>query len=100
MGRNDLMPLSPAQCRAARALLNWPQEDLVRRSNITERTFADSELIFHLGIGAIMNVPIRFRGRSLGTLNLWHEAGWFEAADAAPGRLLAGLLVPMLFVAG
>jgi GAF domain-containing protein len=62
--------------------------------------FADYELIFSLRIGAIMNVPIRFRGRSLGTLNLCHEAGWFEDADAAPGRLLAGLLVPMLFVDG
>ena len=30
--------------------------------------FADYELIFSLRIGAILNVPIRFRGRSLGTL--------------------------------
>jgi GAF domain-containing protein len=61
-----------------------------------ERAFADHALIFSLGIGAIMNVPIRFRGRSLGTLNLCHEANWFEDADAAPGRLLAALLVPSL----
>ena len=38
-----LMPLSPAQCRAARALLNWSQEELVRQSKITKKTIADFE---------------------------------------------------------
>ena len=37
------MTLSPAQCRAARALLNWSQEDLVRHSQITKKTIADFE---------------------------------------------------------
>jgi GAF domain-containing protein len=62
--------------------------------------FADYELIFSLGIGAILNLPIRFRGRSLGTLNLCHEAGWFRDEDAATGRLLASLLVPALLDGG
>ena len=60
--------------------------------------FADYELIFSLGIGAIMNVPVRFRGCSLGTMNICSEAGWFTDADHAPGRLIAGLLVPALLV--
>ena len=37
------MTLSPAQCRAARALLAWSQEDLVARSKITKKTIADFE---------------------------------------------------------
>ena len=37
------MPLSPAQCRAARALLNWSQENLVAHSKITKKTIADFE---------------------------------------------------------
>jgi hypothetical protein len=41
-------------------------------------------------------VPIRFRGRSLGTMNICAEAGRFTNADRAPGQLLAGLLVPSL----
>jgi hypothetical protein len=61
-----------------------------------ERAFADHALIFSLGIGAIMNVPIRWSGRSLGTMNICHEAGWFAEGDKAPGRLLAALLVPPL----
>jgi hypothetical protein len=58
--------------------------------------FADHELIFSLGIGAIMNVPVRYRGRSLGTMNVCSEAGWFSDADLAPSWLLAALLVPPL----
>ena len=37
------MTLCPAQCRAARALLAWSQEDLVRHSKITKKTIADFE---------------------------------------------------------
>jgi transcriptional regulator with XRE-family HTH domain len=37
------MTLSPAQCRAARALLAWSQEELVRHSKITKKTIADFE---------------------------------------------------------
>src|SRR6266852_2790204 len=39
----ELMTLSPAQCRAARALLNWSQDDLVTHSKITKKTIADFE---------------------------------------------------------
>ena len=35
------MPITPAQCRAARALLNWSQEDLVARSGVSKKTIAD-----------------------------------------------------------
>ena len=32
-----------AQCRAARALLNWSQMDLMERSGVAQRTIADFE---------------------------------------------------------
>jgi len=71
---------------------------LAATADEVRRVFADYELIFSLGIGAILNVPIRFRGRSLGTLNLCSEAHWFRDEDFATGRTLAGLLVPPLLV--
>jgi transcriptional regulator with XRE-family HTH domain len=37
------MTFFPAQCRAARGLLNWSQEELVRHSKITKKTIADFE---------------------------------------------------------
>ena len=61
-----------------------------------EWAFSDHALIFSLGITGMMNVPILFRGRCIGTLNISHEAGRFTDADAPMARLLAGLLVPLL----
>jgi hypothetical protein len=58
--------------------------------------FADHELIASLGVGAIMNVPLAWRGRRLGTMNISHEAGWFTDADAHAGRLIAAFVVPSL----
>jgi transcriptional regulator with XRE-family HTH domain len=35
--------MSPSQCRAARALLNWSQEELAERSGVAKKTIADLE---------------------------------------------------------
>nr|WP_086642584.1 helix-turn-helix transcriptional regulator [Acetobacter sp. DsW_063] len=37
------MEFSPAQCRAARALLNWSQADLETASKTAKKTIADFE---------------------------------------------------------
>lgn len=37
------MKLSPAQCRAARALLNWSQDQLEASSKVARKTIADFE---------------------------------------------------------
>jgi GAF domain-containing protein len=60
------------------------------------RAFFDHELIFSLGITAILNVPIRHAGRRLGTINLCGEEGMYGPAEIARGKILAGLLVPTL----
>ncbi|MBI1774417.1 MAG: helix-turn-helix transcriptional regulator [Proteobacteria bacterium] len=36
--------LSPAQCRAARAILGWTQADLAERSELARKTIADFEM--------------------------------------------------------
>jgi len=61
--------------------------------------FFDHELIFSLGITAIMNVPVRHAGRRLGTLNFCGEEGNYGAREQAIGRVLAGLLAPALLKA-
>jgi GAF domain-containing protein len=58
--------------------------------------FDDHALIFSLGIGSIMNVPIGYRGRRLGTMNLSHEAGWYRNADHIAARAIGALFVPAL----
>ena len=64
------------------------------------QAFFDHELIFSLGITAILNVPIRHAGRRLGTVNLCGEEGMYGSAEIARGKILAGLLVPSLLAAG
>jgi hypothetical protein len=63
------------------------------------KAFFDHELIFSLGITAIMNVPIRHAGRRLGTINFCGEEGMYGEREKEIGRVLAGLLVPALLVA-
>lgn len=58
--------------------------------------FDDHETIFSLGIGSILNIPIVFAGRCVGTLNLCHEAGWFTPEDAHNGRIIAAFLIAPL----
>jgi len=62
--------------------------------------FFDHELIFSLGISAILNAPIRMGGRRLGTLNLCGEEGAYGSAEVASAKILAGLIVPALMRGG
>jgi len=38
------MTMSPELCRAARALLNWSQQELASRAQVARKTIADFEL--------------------------------------------------------
>ena len=58
--------------------------------------FFDHELIFSLGISAILNSPIRHAGRRLGTLNFCGVAGTYGPQEIQAAKILAGLLVPVL----
>lgn len=60
--------------------------------------FIDHEVIAGLGLAAILNVPVRVCGRTVGTMNLLHTAGHYGEHHVAPGRLLAGLLAAPLLL--
>lgn len=80
----------------SRAVLDRGEVFVARDADAVRDAFADHELIFSLGIGSIMNVPIAWAGRRLGTMNVSHEAGWFTEDDERAGRLIAPFLVPSL----
>lgn len=69
---------------------------VARDAAAVKQAFDDYTLIFSLGVGAIMNVPISFDGHRLGTMNISHQAGWFTDVDADCGRAIGALLVPAL----
>lgn len=58
--------------------------------------FFDHELIRSLGCESVLNVPVRWNGRSLGTINLLHRAGWYDEADIPVAQHFAALAVPGL----
>jgi len=79
-----------------RVVLAEGQVFIAHTPDEVKHAFADYELIFSLGVGSIMNVPIGFAGRRLGTMNVSHDANWFTSEDAECGRVIAALLAPEL----
>ena len=60
--------------------------------------FPDHAFIASLGLGSVVNVPVVLHGTFLGTVNILHEAGYFDAArldrlgQIGPAALLAFVL--------
>lgn len=63
-------------------------------------TFADYTALRDMGCTASMNVPVRFRGRSLGTMNLNGDEGRYDARVAELARPFATLAVPAYLASG
>ncbi|MEJ0095766.1 MAG: helix-turn-helix transcriptional regulator [Methylocella sp.] len=55
------MSISPEQCRAARALVNWSQDSLVEASGVSKATIAN----FELGKSSPINATREALGRAL-----------------------------------
>lgn len=79
-----------------RVVLDRGEVFVARNRDEVRDAFSDYELIFSLDIGSIMNIPLAFQGRRLGTMNISHDAGWFGDDDAASGKLIASFVVPSL----
>jgi GAF domain-containing protein len=56
--------------------------------------FFDHELIRSLGCESVLNIPVVWRGETLGTINLLHQAGHYGESDETTGKLFAALAVP------
>lgn len=55
--------------------------------------FPDHELILSMGLESSLNLPIRYDGRTLGTLNLLHQAGHYRPEHITLVKLIAPLLI-------
>jgi GAF domain-containing protein len=80
----------------SRVVLDRGEVFVARNPDEVREAFSDHELIASLGIGSIMNVPLAWNGRRLGTMNISHDADWFTEQDAAAGRLIAAFVAPSL----
>src|SRR5580658_1727424 len=61
-----------------------------------QSAFEDYETILGLGLGSVLNIPIAFNGRCLGTMNVLHEPGWYQLEDERIGLLLGAFLIPVI----
>ena len=58
--------------------------------------FPDHELIFSLGCESAINVPVRWDGQTIASLNLLHEAGWYRQAMLPELSAYAALAIPVI----
>ena len=81
-------------------VLEYGEPYIGRTADDIREVFFDHELILSLGCESVLNMPVRWRGQTIGTLNLLAEAGRYSEADVAPVRLIAHLALPaMLLIA-
>ncbi|RMD42885.1 hypothetical protein DV735_g2168, partial [Chaetothyriales sp. CBS 134920] len=62
--------------------------------------FEDWELLWHAGLGSVLNIPVRIHGRTIGSLNVLDKEHAYDDADLAIGILIAQLVAPTIQSAG
>lgn len=70
-----------------------------RREHIVE-SFYDHALILSLGCESVVNIPVRWRGQTLATVNLLHQENWYHSDHIALARAVAQMLLPALMTPG
>jgi transcriptional regulator with GAF, ATPase, and Fis domain len=60
------------------------------------RAFPDHELIHSLGCESAVNVPVRWDGQTIASLNLLHEAGWYRQDMLPELSWYAAMAVPVI----
>ncbi len=95
----------PGGCFDSEASPLWPRLLSLGRPYIgrtaadIRRTFLSHAVILSLGCESVLNMPVRWQGRTLGALNLLHERHWYSEADVPLVRLIAHLVLPAMMLA-
>jgi hypothetical protein len=90
-GRKALNPTAWAQ-----QVIRDRRPYLGRTAGDIRAVFFDHELIASLGCASVLNIPVVWDDRLLGTLNVLHEEDWYEDADIALGVTFAALAAPAM----
>lgn len=82
-----------------RAVLERGEAYIGYTSRDIEAVFSDHPLIAALGCQSVLNMPVRWAGHTVGSLNLLHVACWYGSGDVAVCRPFAQLALPALLAA-
>jgi GAF domain-containing protein len=58
--------------------------------------FDDHAVMTAMGLGSILNIPVAYDGRCVGTMNLTHIEGWYTPQHVETGLLLGAFLAAAL----
>jgi hypothetical protein len=83
----------------SRQLLQEQRPFLGRTAADIQENFPDHALIASLGCASVLNLPVAWNGRVLGTMNLLHEEGWYDDGDVPIGLAFAAVAVPAYLAA-
>jgi hypothetical protein len=85
-----------------RELMEHGRPILIRTEAELRASYPDHAGASSLGCGSAMNTPVRWRGRTLGQVNLMHQAGWYTEDDLPLVRSFCQFAVPafLLLVEG
>ena len=61
-----------------------------------QQAFPDHYLIFSLGCESAVNVPVRWNGQTIASLNLLHEAGWYRQDMLPELAWYSALAIPVI----
>jgi hypothetical protein len=77
-----------------RELMQHGRPILISTEEELRASYPDHAGATALGCGSAMNTPVRWRGRTLGQVNLMHQAGWYTEDDLLLVRSFAQFAVP------
>ena len=75
-------------------VIETQQPYLGRNSADIRRAFFDHALIASLGCASVINIPVRYDGRTVGVVNLLHQENWYRDERIPLLDVLCALLVP------
>jgi hypothetical protein len=101
--RPDLYPArgrkAIAEAPTQKRVAETRQPYIGRDAEDIRRDFPDHAKIFALGCESILNMPVVWRGRALGQVNLLHAARHYGPEHLQPVRVLAQMCIPVMLTA-
>ncbi|MGJ7510413.1 GAF domain-containing protein [Variovorax sp. GT1P44] len=71
-----------------------------RNADDIREVFFDHELIRSLGCESVLNIPMRWCGETVGTVNLLHQKDWYRDEHVELATVFAQLAVPAVMALG